>query len=154
MRQKQEPVSYEDFIAVYPEFQFLEQRAVCLKLCLAQELLRRSAWQGYWRTAVGLWTAHYLAVAYDISDGLAEAGKNSPTASIGVSNSRSASTTGLSESMAVSALVTSADPFEADLARTEYGLELLTLLKLVIPAGGVVYSADASSGILDKRYSQ
>ena len=56
----------------------------------------------------------------------------------GVVNSQSASTSSLSVTNANNGMVTGTDPFQADYARTSYGLELLSLLELIMPHGYVV----------------
>ena len=79
---------------------------------------------------------HRLAVRFNIGRALNAAGMKGAEA--GVVNSQSASTSSLSVTNANNGMVTGTDPFQADYARTSYGLELLSLLELIMPHGYVV----------------
>ncbi len=138
-------VTYDVFIADYPEFAGLPQRPVERKLELANMTLNKGVWGPWFEQAVELWTAHYLAVRYNIEDGAAEEGIKPPTGVAIVATNYSANTGGLSEGGTPSALLTSDDPLTVDMARTEYGLEYLALLKLIIPPGGIVYSPSVAA---------
>lgn len=139
------PLSYDDFISWYPEFSELVQGAVERQLDLSNMTLSEPAWGKWWKQACGLFTAHYLAVRFDISQATYDNGVRPATSSIGVVTNKSANTNGLSEGSAVSQLVTSGNPIEADFARTSYGLEYLSLLHMVVPAGNIILSGDASA---------
>lgn len=137
-------LTYDLFIDAYPEFGDVPQSAIERQIDLSNLTLLESAWGKWYSHALMLFTAHYLAVRYNISAKLAELGLRSPVSSIGTVTNKSANTSGLSEGSATSQLITSANPIEADLARTEYGLEYLHLLKIVIPPGRVVYSPSSA----------
>lgn len=141
------PLTYDEFKAWYPEFADVPQGAVENQLDLSNMTLAYSAWGKWWRQAVGLFTAHYLALRFDISNGLAANGVKSPLGTIGVVTNKSANTSSLSEGSTVSGLVTSSDPIEADFGRTEYGLRYLSLLEMVVPTGNIIKSPDASEAI-------
>lgn len=138
------PVTYEEFIEGFPEFADIAEGAVKRQLDLSNMTLSRPAWGKWWRHAVELFTAHYLALRFNLAAALVENGMRSPTA-VGITTSQSANTTGLSESSTLNGLATSADAIEADFARTTYGLEYLSLLKMVVSPTSVVYSPSAAS---------
>ena len=91
---------------------------------------------------VYLRTAHYLALRFNIAEGLAAAGVNSEMTETGAVSSMSASVGSLSITKANSALLSSDNAFEADLSRTRYGLEFLSLLEMVVAPAQVVISRD------------
>lgn len=138
------PITYAEFLDRYPEFKGVPESAGSYQLEFSSRLISKSAFGKFWNDAVGLFTAHYLALRFDISDQEDEEGLNDPSSTIGVATSKSASTGGLSEGSTVSGLITGTNAIEADLARTEYGLRFLSLLRAVVPAGNIVISIDTS----------
>lgn len=139
------PLTLTTFRGWYPEFDDVPDGSVDRQLALANMTLSPSAWGKWLEQALGLFTAHYLAVRFNISAALQDNGVRSPTSSIGTVTNKSATTSGISEGSANSALVTGDDPLAADFARTEYGLEYLSLMEMVIPAGGVLYSPSTAA---------
>lgn len=143
-------VTYEIFTADYPEFadipegEGIPEGAVKRVLAQAVLMLSPSAWGKWHEMAIGLWSAHYLALEYDISGRCSELGMKNPY-DAGTASSMSASTGGLSVSYAASSMRTGDDPTSADFARTGYGLRYLNLLHTVIAPGGVIRSADTSA---------
>lgn len=137
------PYTYETFIADFPEFADVPQTAVERQLRYSVVMLSLSAWGKWYDMAQGLWTAHYLALEYDISEKCAELGIRSPY-DVGNVSSMSASTSSVAVTNTTTAMLTGDDPILADFARTRYGMDYLSLLYTVIPAGTVVYSPDTS----------
>jgi len=145
----QTPLSYDGFVSWYPEFLFPEPSkvaAVQRQLELASMTLSSSAWGTWWQHACALYSAHYLALRFDISRALGDLGLKSATKSVGTTINKSANVSGISEGVAVSQLVTSNNPLEADFARTSYGLEYLSLMQRVIPPGRVICSPELTRG--------
>ena len=134
------PLTYSDFIGEYPEFTSVAQAAVERRLLTTSNYLSEDAWGAFWLEAAFLFTAHKLALRFNISAAVFAAGMRSANSSIKTVTSQSASPDTLSESSVVSELVTSSDPFKADLARTSYGLEFLALMNTVISPANVVVS--------------
>jgi hypothetical protein len=134
----------ETFIEEYPEFGDIPPAAVARQLRLAVLTLSRPAWGKWYEEALGLWAAHFLAREYDVAAKCKEFGKRDPY-DLGSANSMSASTSSLSLSKAVSAMVTSDDPRTAEMALTRYGEQYLYLLETVIAPCVVVYSPDTSA---------
>lgn len=134
------PDLYAEFTATFPEFAGVPQTAAGFRLDLSARLLSEASLGKWWKYAVFLLTAHYLALRFDLSDQMMEAGVNPGLGSSGAVTEVSASTGGLSQKMAGNALATGGDPLGADLARTSYGLEYLSLLERVVGPGGVVVS--------------
>lgn len=145
------PLDYTTFIEWFPEFSGLPSPPVKFRLELSNDFLDPCVWSKFYQRASALLTAHYLSLRYDISDGLQENGIKAPSSSVGFVNQKTANTNGLSEGSVTNAMVTGDDPFLADLSRTGYGLEFLSLLELWIPAGMVVYSKDTSSALRVKQ---
>lgn len=141
------PLDYETFIKWFPEFASVNQGAVEFELEWSNDLLPVKVWKCNWRRASALFTAHRLYLRFLIVDQAAEeAGVRPGAAMVGAGSSMSVSTTSMSESKTASVLMNSASPTEADLGRSEYGLQLLALIDAVIPVSKVVYSPDASGG--------
>lgn len=130
--------NYAQFIAVYPEFSDIPQTNVEFKGNMGDKLLSESSWGDMRDEALFLWTAHRLALEYNIAKALKTNKKNSINP--GLVSSQSASNASLSNSYSHSAMVSSDDPMQADFARTTYGLEYLSLMNMVMPAGYVVIS--------------
>lgn len=137
-----ESYDYDMFAGEYQEFADIPMDAVERTLAQAHLMLALDVWGNWHHMALGLWTAHYLALVYDISDAAAALGMRSPY-EIGVTNSMAASTGGLAETTITPAILSGDDPVQADFARTAYGLRFLNLLT-VIPAGITVFSPDTS----------
>lgn len=132
--------SVEIFLETYPEFGRLEPNIVQMQGDTSIAYLNYRAFGRMYALAVALLTAHRLATTYDILDELDANGKtNLVDTSVGTSNS--ASTSSLSEGSTPLGLVTGDDPFNADLARTGYGLQLLVLIKTWISPGEIVLGA-------------
>ena len=138
-------LTYTQFVDWFPEFEELPQNAVERQIDLSTTTLEPSVWGKWYEHAVCLFTAHYLAVRFNITNALFKHNIRSATNSIGTTNNRSATTSGITEGVALSGLVTSTNPIDADFARTSYGLEYLSLLNTVIPPGAVVYSPSAAA---------
>ncbi len=126
----------EAFRAACPEFADVPDAAVASALETAALLWSPGRRETFWERIAMLSVAHRLAVRCYIAGALKAAGLTGAEA--GVVNSQSASTSSLSVTSANNGMVTGTDPFPADYARTSYGLELLSLLELVMPRGHVV----------------
>lgn len=137
-------VAYEQFIEDFPEFSQVPAGAVNRQLAMSNTL-SRSAWGRWWTFAVELFTAHYLAVRFKITSAINENGLNNPYDAANVTTNKSANTNGISEGNAPSQLLTGENPITADLARTEYGLEYLSLMNMVVAPGNIVYSPMAAA---------
>ena len=135
--------TYDTWFKRYPEFDIVPQAAAEAQLEDALLMLSPTAWGKYYDRAQALWTAHYLALRFDVSKRCKELGMRSPY-DVGTATSMNASTGSLAVTKSTSALLTGDDPILSDFARTLYGLEYLDLLYTVIPAGGIVYSPDTS----------
>ncbi len=122
-------VTVEAFRAAFPEFADVPDAAVAGALETAALLWSPGRLGTFWERIVMLSVAHRLAVRFNIAGALKAAGMKGAEA--GVVNS-------LSVTNANNGMVTGTDPFPADYARTSYGLELLSLLELVMPRGHVV----------------
>lgn len=131
---------YPDFITAYPEFSGVPQIVAELQLELAADSLCARQLGKWWRHAVYLWAAHYLALRFDISDALEDNGMNPGMVSGGVATSVSAGTGSLSQSVSHSAMASGDNAIDADFARTGYGLQYLSLLDQVCPWGFPVIS--------------
>ena len=138
--------TYETFIADYPGFADLPPAAVTRQLRQSVLMLNPGAWGKWYEIAQGEWTAHYLALEYDIAGKCAELGMRSPY-DVGTLNNQAASTNSVSLGTTTSAMLTGDDPILADFGRTTYGMKYLNLLYTLIPAGAVVYSPDTSYSV-------
>lgn len=135
---------YSEFVTAFPEFQNVPAPAVQYQLTLSQLVLSEGTWGQFYSYALFLYTAHYLAIRYNLQNGMVAAGVRGPFASIGITTSQSASTNGLSQGSELPEFLKSDDPLIYDLGRTEYGLQFLTLAERVIPLGTMVYSPSAA----------
>ena len=145
-------ITYEEFIEHYPEFAesssgIPPRSAVEYKLEQGNITLSRHEWGAYWHFAVELWTAHYIALRFNISPNFSAKGLQNLDSVVGVSQSMSAGSSNLSESRTMPAMLNSQNPFYADMARTEYGMEFLSLMQAVISPAGIVLSPDTSDSI-------
>lgn len=140
----QPDVTYEQFIADFPEFSEVPQGAVNRQLAMSN-MLSRPVWTKWWSQAVELFCAHYLAIRFKIGSALSANGLNDPFNAANVTTNKSVNTGGISEGNAPSALLTGDDPINVDFARTEYGLEYLSLMRMVVAPGNVIYSPMAAS---------
>lgn len=136
--------TYDTFIVDYPEFADLPPAAVNRQLRQSVLMLNPGAWGKWYEMAQGEWTAHYLALEYDIAEKCKELGMRSPY-DVGTVNNQAASTSSVSIGTTTSAMLTGDDPILADFGRTTYGMKYLNMLYTVIPAGSVVYSPDTSA---------
>ena len=130
-------VTVDVFRNAFPEFAAVPDSAVTGSLDTAQMLWSQGKLGKFWSRIVMLFVAHRLAVRYSIANSLNTEGMKGVDA--GITSSQSASTSSLSITNANNALITGNDPFLADLGRTNYGLELLSLLELIMPHGYVVW---------------
>lgn len=131
---------YEDFIAAFPEFSQIPESAVKYRGNFADRLIHPTNWGDFRTDAVFLFTAHCLAIEYNITAALKEFGKSTGVLNSGMVTSMSASNASLSQSFATNALVTSDNPLYADLGRTIYGLRYLELMEMTMAYGYVVIS--------------
>lgn len=138
--------TYETFIADYPGFADLPLAAVTRQLRQSVLMLNPGVWGKWYEIAQGEWTAHYLALEYDIAGKCAALGMRSPY-DVGTVNNQAASTNSVSLGTTTSAMLTGDDPILADFGRTTYGMKYLNLLYTVVPAGAVVYSPDTSYSV-------
>lgn len=138
-----ELVTYAEFIEDYPEFEDIPERAVSKRILLASQILDSRTFKGFYNDAVELLTAHWLCLRYNITSAMRNNSINQSMSNSGTVNSVSASSGSLSESYSHNNLMSSDDATTADWARTEYGLQLLSLIDMIIPAGSVVYSGPA-----------
>lgn len=129
----------EGFFGAFPEFETIRAGAVEYQIALSADLTPEHAWGKFTDRAIYLLAAHSLSLRYDLAEGRELAGVSEQSGSVGVAQSGSASTSGLSQTNALSALVTGDDPFKADLARTPFGLDYLSLAARIFPGAYVVY---------------
>lgn len=142
------PLDSKAFLKLFPEFRDVSCAAIKRTIMFNNHIYPANVWGKDWPMAVALVTAHQLALRYDISKAVSEDGINDPVGSMsGITSSMSASSNSLSESFAVSQLLTSADTEDAYWSRTEYGMQYLMLM-LRLPVSGVVYSPDTSDTML------
>lgn len=139
-----ELVTYAEFIEDYPEFENIPERVINKRILYASRTFNSVVLKEFYNEAVELLTAHWLSLRYNISPSMRDHGINQSLTNSGVVNSVSASSGSLSENYSHSNLVSSDDATTADWARTEYGLRLLALIDLIVPAGSVVYSGPAT----------
>lgn len=123
------------FIEVYQEFASVSEAVLMTYGTYSVALLNRATWGWFWEQAVALMTAHQIAKTQGIDY---ESAGMRDQSSAGVVTSKSASTSSLSESGTVSALSTGDDPLSVDLSQTQYGLQLLALIHLIMPISDVV----------------
>ncbi len=133
----------EEFLNYFKEFSKLDYWAIYGAGSASVALLRYESFGRMFDLAVGLYTAHRLALLYDLSEAYDENGM-SDQSNTNIPSSISASTSQLSESSAPLTLATSDDPFTADLATTKYGIQLLALIRVWIPGGEIVKGAPMS----------
>ena len=121
-------ISSDTFLAEYPEFSGVAGSAVERRVAQALATISESRLGVYYEDAVYLWCAHYLYLRFDVGEAM-DANQIIEQENQGVTTSQGASTSGLTSSTSVSALTASDNPVEADLARTNYGLQYLSLLR-------------------------
>ena len=131
---------YSSFIAVFPEFAEIESTSVIFVGDFAYDFLSKHAWGKWHERAVCLLTAHKLALKYDINATASSLGMNNPNGAQTIQLTRKAAVDSLSESGMASSLAKSDSPWIYDLSRTNYGIDLLELIELLMPASIVVYS--------------
>lgn len=124
-------VTKESFLASYPEFAAVNSTAVENELNFQNSLVNADNFGNFRDRAVFLVTAHRLVLRHPIS------GVKSQSTP-GVVTAQQAQTGGLSVQTTVSAMVSGDKAFRADMARTNYGLELLSLMDTVIAPGMMV----------------
>lgn len=125
----------DEFISKYPEFRDIAvgrddfDSAIQNELDFSDEVITKVNFRKFRDKAVCLLTAHRLTLRFKVV--MDKHGLNSVSLP-GVVVSHSASAGGLSLSANVSEMVSSRQAFVADLSRTNYGLELLSLMDSVI----------------------
>lgn len=133
------------FQLLYPEFSNINPDPTAVTTVVgyfltdADNFISDSAFGALRDKAVGLLAAHRLALKFPLTG---VTNQNIP----GVINSQGASTSGLNISVATSALVTGDVAYRADYARTNYGLELLTLMDAAIAPARTVGVGDGGDG--------
>lgn len=127
----------EVFRASYEEFAGLKDSTLRMYGDQSIAFLRVYAFGNMYQLAVALLTAHRLARTFKMGDAYDGAGMNDLSDTAEGTNI-SASTSSLSESKTPLALMNGDNAFNADLSRTEYGLQLLALIKTWVPAGEIV----------------
>jgi hypothetical protein len=130
---------YSDFVTAFPEFAAIDSAAGGRLFALGVKLLNAGVLGEFYTDLLFLWVAHYLALRFNVGGTADDLGMNDQS-QVGITNSMSASTGSLSVSNSHNAMVTGDNAFEADMSRTNYGLEFLSLLSAVVPAGKVVHS--------------
>lgn len=132
-----------EFLCMYPEFEGLQQAAVNGVGQREDSIVSDHAFGDLRQHAVFLRTAHRLALRFNIGKQYGLKGLRNG-ATTGITTSKSASNSSLSESTELNAFVRSDNPLWADFGRTEYGLEYLSLLEETLPQSQVVYSPRVS----------
>lgn len=121
-------LTYDEFIAIYPEFISIGQPIVENYLSLASRRIDVGAWGDFYSDAVGLDTAHSLAIK--------AVGGDKPTGGLqgAIGAISGVSAAGISTSFAT---VTPDAKHKSDVwyMKTAYGLEFLSLRDRVIPLG-------------------
>ena len=133
-------VSVEGFLAEFPEFTAVNTRAataVAAQITNADGFLSDNAFGDLRDHAVNLLVAHRLRLRFETDEEL-------PQDSPALVTSQSQDTGGMTEGMTPAPQVTSQSAFEADLARTNYGMELLSLIKTSVAPGYLVVSDESS----------
>lgn len=131
------------FLAEYPEFADIIQTAVTATGQREDDIVSDHAFGNLREHAVFLRTAHRLALRFNIGKQYGIKGLRNG-ATTGITTSKSASNSSLSESTELNAFVRSDNPLWADFGRTEYGLEYLSMLEETLPQSQVVYSPRVS----------
>lgn len=131
------------FLTEYPEFADITQTAVTATGQREDDIVSDHAFGNLREHAVFLRTAHRLALRFNIGKQYGLKGLRNG-ATTGITTSKSASNSSLSESTELNAFVRSDNPLWADFGRTEYGLEYLSLLEETLPQSQVVYSPRVS----------
>lgn len=119
----------------YGEFRGVPMDSVLTWGTYSVSLLNMGNWGRFYQQAVALLTAHQLAKVYQVDY---DSGNMRDQGTSGIVTSKSANTSGMSESNSVSALLTGDDAFTADLAQTQYGLQLLALIEVLMPIASLV----------------
>jgi hypothetical protein len=120
--------TYAEFVAQYPEFATLQQAVVESRLSLSSRILSKRAWGDFFSDAIGLDTAHNLAIQ-------AAAGAT-PTGGFqgAVGPVSSVSAAGISTSFNTPS-VDVANKSDSWYMKTSYGQQFLLLRDQVIPMG-------------------
>ena len=135
-----------DFLSEYPEFAGVNADTAAAAAIIARALtyadafLSNSAFGALRDRAIGLYTAHRLALRYKIS---ASGIRSSIQA--GVITSQNASTTGLTVTTQPMQAASSEQAWRGDYSRSIYGMELMTLIDAVAGGGTIIYSADSQA---------
>lgn len=128
----------EIFVKLFPEFSNLPQEVVANVGTLSSCSLNLSELGKRYNYAVALLTCHRLFLRFENTTYSADEFSLS-SQSTSETTSMSASTSSLSESKTINGLVSSQNPTISDLARTNYGLELLGIIN-TLPVAEVVQS--------------
>jgi hypothetical protein len=145
--------TYDEFMAEYPEMDTVLKASVESALNRSNIMMLPTNWGERYAMACGLLTAHNLTMKYPDQ---VTAGRRKHGMAVGITDpgliaiSKSASVGGLSESSALAPFAQSKDPFTYGLSRTEYGLELLTLMQMWLAPGRIVLSPDTSEALGDR----
>lgn len=127
----------------YPEFNSIEQAAVTAAGNREDSIVSDTAFGDLREHAVFLRTAHRLALRFNIGKQYGVKGLRNG-ANSGITTSKSASNSSLSESTELNAFVRSDNPLWADFGRTLYGMEYLSMLEENLPVSQVVTSPRVS----------
>ena len=121
----------QTFLSKYPEFSGVDPEAIQDQLDFATLSLSQGRLGAWYERLAYLWSAHYLYLRFDISALISDVGILEQE-NQGVTNSQSANTNGLSVTTTPTALVSGNNPLHADLARTNYGLQYLSILRQIL----------------------
>lgn len=127
------------FTHEYPEFNVVEKSAVTTTGNREDSIVSDTAFGDLREHAVFLRTAHRLALRFNVGKQYGIKGLRNG-ASSGITTSKSASNSSLSESTELNAFVRSDNPLWADFGRTLYGMEYLSMLEETLPQSQVVIS--------------
>jgi hypothetical protein len=134
-------VTSDTFLAAYPEFGNIGNSLLNVSSVITSELdfsvllMNPKIGIDFRDRAISLLTAHRLAIRFKInltSYGMKLIDKP------GIITQQAAQTGGLNITATVSALVSGDNAYKADLSRTNYGLEFLSLIAVVVPPMGLV----------------
>lgn len=143
--------SYDNFIAIFPEFSGIPKDRVSFVYEFGKDFLNEQAFGKWYDRAVMLYLAHRLATQYNIDATVTSEGMVSPNEFGMMGSSKSASTSSLSESKTPSVFANSDNPLYFDLSKTRYGMMLLELIDLLMPGGYVVYGRPNFFNSVDPR---
>ena len=135
------------FLGLYPEFTAINADSAVTtaivqnSLDYADAFLSDTAFGTLRNHAAGLLVAHRLCIRYSPTIGALQA-----QAKPGIENSQNVGPGAVSFGVAHSRLVESENAWQADLSRTNYGLELLSLMDSSIAPMAIAGTADSAAG--------